>query len=116
MMVAPERFDELADQALASLPAWVQERLDNVEVIVEDHPPPGQPNLLGLYEGIPLTQRGMAYTFVPPDRITLFRSTIEWEAHGDPERLKEAVRHTVIHEIAHFFGISDERLHELGAY
>ena len=111
-----ERFERLAAEALDELPEWVQERLDNVDVLIEDRPPSGQPGLLGLYEGIPLTHRGNQYAGVLPDRITLFRRTIERVARGDDERLKEAVRHTVVHEIAHFFGISDERLRELGRY
>ncbi len=92
----------------------MKDRLDNVEVLVEDDPPPGQRNLLGLYEGIPLTQRGMWYTNALPDRITLFRTTIHHVAGDDPASLRRVVRDTVIHEIAHYFGISDERLDELG--
>jgi predicted Zn-dependent protease with MMP-like domain len=108
-----ERFDELADEALAGLPAWVKARLDNVEVLIEDAPPLDQPGLLGLYEGIPLTHRGLGYSGVMPDRITLFRSTIERLARGSDERLTRLVEETVIHEVAHYFGISDERLTEL---
>jgi predicted Zn-dependent protease with MMP-like domain len=111
---AKVRFEELAAEALDELPDWVRQRLDNVEVIVEDLPPPGQPGLLGLYEGIPLTKRHR-YSGVLPDRITLFRRTIESQAAGD-EDLKRVVRHTVVHEIAHFFGISDDRLRELKQY
>jgi predicted Zn-dependent protease with MMP-like domain len=112
---SPEEFDRLVSEALDSLPAWIQERLDNVEVLIEEHAPPGQPNLLGLYEGIPLTQRGMNYAGVLPDRITLFRRTIEGSSRSEDE-LRDAVRHTVIHEFAHFFGISDDRLRELDRY
>ena len=90
--------------------------MENVEVLLEDAPPPGQPGLLGLYEGIPLSQRGMSYAGVLPDRITLFRRAIEREARGSAERLREIVQHTVVHEIAHHFGISDDRLRELDAY
>jgi predicted Zn-dependent protease with MMP-like domain len=92
----------------------VKERLENIEVLVEDEPAPEQRNLLGLYEGVPLTQRGMWYTNVLPDRITLFRPTIERAAGGDPRAIERVVRDTVIHEVAHFFGISDARLDELG--
>jgi predicted Zn-dependent protease with MMP-like domain len=109
-----EEFERLAAEALDGLPAWVRGRLDNVEVVIEDAPPDDAPNLLGLYEGIPLTERGMDYTWALPDRITLYRSTIEAVAGPDPEELKAAVADTVIHEVAHFFGISDERLEELG--
>ncbi|HXF57738.1 MAG TPA: metallopeptidase family protein [Actinomycetota bacterium] len=108
-----QRFEALVAAALDDLPPWVQERLENVEVLIEDEPPEEDPELLGLYEGIPLTERGSDYAGVLPDRITLFRRPIEEEAE-DEEDLKEVVRETVVHEVAHFFGISDERLHELG--
>jgi predicted Zn-dependent protease with MMP-like domain len=109
-----DRFEKLAAEALDGLPAWVQDRLDNVEVVIEDSPPPETPNLLGLYHGIPLTRRGVHYTWALPDRIALYRSTIEAEAGGDDEALQRVIAETVIHEVAHFFGISDERLRELG--
>ncbi len=109
-----ERFDDLVASAIDGLPGWVHERLENVQVIVEDHPPGDAPDLLGLYEGIPITERGNEYTWALPDRITLYRTTIEHEAGGDPARVKRVVADTVVHEVAHFFGISDERLHELG--
>lgn len=110
------RFERLAAEALDGLPAWVLERMENVEVLIEDRPPRGAPGLLGLYQGVPLTERGDHYAFVPPDTITLFRSTIEREARGDEDRLREVVAHTVEHEVAHHFGISDDRLRELDAY
>jgi predicted Zn-dependent protease with MMP-like domain len=109
-----ERFEELVAEAIDALPAWVMERLDNVEVLVEDRPPGGEPGLLGRYHGIPLTQRGF-YAGVLPDTITLYRSTIERAARDDDE-LRRLVAHTVEHEVAHFFGISDDRLRELDAY
>ena len=112
-----ERFEELVAEALDELPAWVHERLDNVDVLIEDRPPGDQPrNLLGLYEGIPLTERGDGYFGVLPDRITLFKRNIEREAHGSEARLRRVVGETVVHEVAHFFGISDDRLDELGRY
>lgn len=100
-------------EALDGLPAWVLDRLENVEILVEDDPPPDQPNLLGLYEGIPLTRRNSGYFGVLPDRITLFRSTIESAARDD-RALRHIIGDTVVHEVAHFFGISDDRLRELG--
>ncbi|MEX2274744.1 MAG: metallopeptidase family protein [Actinomycetota bacterium] len=115
-MATRERFEELTAEALDALPEWVRQRMDNVEITVEDLPPDDQPNLLGLYYGIPLTERGDAYSGVMPDRITLYRATIEGVARGDPERLRETIAHTVRHEVAHYFGISDDRLHELEAY
>ncbi|MGH2740062.1 MAG: metallopeptidase family protein [Actinomycetota bacterium] len=111
---ASEQFDVLVGEALDGLPDWVKERLDNVEVILEEEPPAGEPRLLGLYEGIPLTERGQNYYGVLPDRISLYRRTILREAGGSADRLKQVVQDTVVHEIAHFFGISDERLRELG--
>jgi len=107
-------FDDLVAEAVASLPRWVRERLENVEIIVEEEPPEDDPDLLGLYEGVPLTERGLDYFGVLPDRVMLFRSTIETEAGDSPEELKRVIRDTVVHEVAHFFGISDDRLHELG--
>ena len=115
-MATREAFEELTAGAIDALPEWVRRRMDNVEITIEDLPPADQPNLLGLYYGIPLTQRGDGYTGVMPDRITLYRATIERVARGDPELLRETIAHTVRHEIAHFFGISDDRLHELEAY
>lgn len=113
-MVSRRRFEQLAAEALDGLPAWVLERLDNVEVIVEDEPPPGEA-LLGLYEGVPLTRRGEHYTWALPDRITLFQGPIERATRVARElALKEVIADTVIHEVAHFFGISEERLRELG--
>jgi predicted Zn-dependent protease with MMP-like domain len=107
------RFERLVAESLDGLPAWVRERLDNVEVLIEDDPPPGQ-HLLGLYEGIPLTERGTGYTWTLPDRITLYRRPIEQQAGPDEEAVREVVAETVVHEVAHFFGIDDERLEELG--
>lgn len=110
-----DRFEQLVGEALDELPPWIQERLDNVEVLIEDAPPRGRRDLLGLYEGIPLTERGLNYFGVLPDRITLFRSNIEVAARDD-EDLKRAVRQTIVHEFAHFFGISDDRLREIDRY
>ena len=107
-----KRFEELVDEAMAGLPAWVRERLDNVAVIVEEDAPEDDPDLLGLYEGVPLTDRGADYFGVMPDRIRLFRRVIEDEATDETD-VTRVVQETVIHEVAHFFGISDERLHDL---
>jgi predicted Zn-dependent protease with MMP-like domain len=113
-MVDRLRFEELTVEALDSLPAWVLERLENVEVIVEDRPPRDEPNLLGRYHGIPLTER-RHYAGVLPDTITLYRRTIERVAR-DEDDLRRVIAHTVEHEVAHFFGISDDRLRDLDAY
>ena len=114
--VTRERFEELVGEALDELPAWILETMDNVTVQVEDIPPPGQPGLLGLYRGIPLSQRGRGYTNVLPDTITLYRATILRSTGADERRLKAMVAHTVAHEVAHHFGISDARLLEIDAY
>jgi predicted Zn-dependent protease with MMP-like domain len=113
-MSDPRRFEELVAEAVDSLPEWVLERLENVEVLVEERPPPGEPNLLGRYHGIPLTRRSN-YWGVLPDTITLYRSTIERSAH-DEEELRGVIAHTVEHEVGHFFGISDDRLRDMGVY
>jgi predicted Zn-dependent protease with MMP-like domain len=102
-------------EALASLPGDLGEAVSNVAIVVEDEPPPGRP-LLGLYEGIPLTQRGSGYSGVLPDKITIYRGPLERLYGRDPEKLRRQIRHVVLHEVAHHFGISDERLEEIGRY
>ena len=110
------RFEDLVADALDSLPGWVIERLENIEVIVEDRPPRDDPHLLGRYHGVPLIKRGAFHSGpVLPDTITLYRRTIEREARDDAE-LKRVIAHTVEHEVAHFFGISDDRLREIERY
>ncbi len=116
MTVTPERFEELVVEAIDGLPAWVHDAMDNVSLLIEDFPPPGQPNLLGLYHGVPLSKRGGGYTNVLPDTITLYRATIVAVSGSSEERLRSQVARTVAHEVAHHFGISDERLLEIDAY
>jgi predicted Zn-dependent protease with MMP-like domain len=111
-------------EAVDRLPESLRERIDNLDIIVRSEPseadlaanrvPPGQ-TLMGLYTGVPLTKRGTGYDLVIPDLITIYQWPHE-EIAGGLEDLAAKVRHTVHHEIAHHFGISDERLHELGAY
>ena len=108
-------FDALVEDAIESLPDDLSGFMSNVAVVVEDEPPPGMP-LLGLYQGVPLTGRSSAYSGVPPDKITIYRGPIERMYGNDPETLRQQVRRVVLHEIAHHFGISDERLHELDRY
>jgi predicted Zn-dependent protease with MMP-like domain len=108
-------FDTAVADALATLPDDLRDRMSNVGIVVEDEPPRGLP-LLGLYEGIPLTERGAFYSAALPDKITLFRGPIEREFGGDPHRLRAGIRRVVLHEIAHHFGISDERLVEIDRY
>jgi predicted Zn-dependent protease with MMP-like domain len=86
-----------------------------VEIVVEDEPPTGRP-LLGLYRGVPLPRRSSTYSGVLPDKISIFGGPITRLAAGDADRLRREVRHVVLHEIAHHFGISDERLIELDRY
>jgi predicted Zn-dependent protease with MMP-like domain len=110
-------FEDLVAEALDSLPEDIASKMENVEVVVEDEPPvelrPRHGTLLGLYHGIPLTQRGTWYTSAMPDKISIYRGPITRYART-PEGIREQVRRTVIHEIAHHFGISDTRLRELG--
>jgi predicted Zn-dependent protease with MMP-like domain len=115
-MFAPDgELEEYAEQAVASLPAELRAQMSNVEIVVEDEPPPGS-RLLGLYQGIPLTRRGSGYAGALPDKITLYRGPLVRLYGHDPERLRIEVRRVVLHEIAHHFGISDERLVELDRY
>jgi predicted Zn-dependent protease with MMP-like domain len=119
-----QEFEQLVIEALDSLPPDIARMLDNVEVTVAGWPSPatlrnaglrpGQ-TLFGLYEGIPQTQRTSHYGLVLPDKITIFQGPIE-RIRRTPEGIREQVRKTVIHELAHHFGISDDRLRELGAY
>jgi predicted Zn-dependent protease with MMP-like domain len=108
-------FEREIEDALASLPRELREVISNVELIVEEEPPAGQP-LLGLYQGIPLTRRGSGYAGVLPDKITIYRGPLERLYGADRERLRRQIRRVVLHEVAHHFGISDERLEELGRY
>jgi predicted Zn-dependent protease with MMP-like domain len=108
-------FEQEVEEALASLPSDLSEAVSNVAVVVEDEPPPGQP-LLGLYQGIPLTRRGSGYAGVLPDKITIYRGPLERLYGHDPALLRRQIRHVVLHEVAHHFGISDERLEEIGRY
>jgi len=110
------RFARLVRNALAELPAGFRERMRNIAIVVEDEPTAeqtgGHGTLLGLYEGVPLTARGAMEPYLP-DRIYIFRGPIE-RMTASPRRQAAIVRDTVVHEVAHHFGISDERLEELG--
>ena len=108
-----ERFEELETGAMDTVPAELAALVDNCVVLVEDDPPAGDPDLLGLYDGTPLTERGQDYTMALPDRITIFRSPTLAMCESEEEVVEE-VRITVVHEIAHHFGIDDDRLHDLG--
>ena len=108
-------FEDSVEEALASLPDDLREAMSNIAIVVEDEPPAGQP-LLGLYEGIPLTERTSWYAGAPPDKISIYRGPLERLYGHDEELLERMIRRVVLHEIAHHFGISDERLEELGRY
>ena len=108
-------FERLVDDALDELPEDIRGVMSNIAVTVEDEPPPGQP-LLGLYQGVPLGRRGPYYAGALPDKITIYRGPIERMTGGNAELLRRQVRRTVLHEIAHHFGISDVRLVELDRY
>ena len=110
-----DELEEYTQAALESLPSELRERMSNVEIVVEEEPPPGQ-RLLGLYQGVPLTRRSSQYGAVLPDKITIFRGPLVRLYGHDPERLRREVRRVVLHEIAHHFGISDERLIEIDRY
>jgi predicted Zn-dependent protease with MMP-like domain len=108
----PARFEELVADALDEVPAELMALLDNVVVLVEDRNP-DEPDLLGLYEGYALTERGWDHSGALPDRIMIYREAI-CEICEDEDQVAEEVTITVVHEIAHHFGIDDDRLHALG--
>ena len=112
MDVDRAEFERLVEAALDDIPDEIASQVDNVVVLVEDDPPPDDPDLLGVYEGVALTDRGADHTGLP-DRITIFRRPL-LEMCADREELVHEIRVTVVHEVAHHFGIDDRRLHELG--
>jgi predicted Zn-dependent protease with MMP-like domain len=107
-----QRFDELVSDALDEIPPALARAIDNVVVLVEDRHP-DEPDLLGLYEGVALTERDSSYGGFLPDTITIYRGAL-LDVCDSEEQVVDEVTVTVIHEIAHHFGIDDERLHELG--
>jgi predicted Zn-dependent protease with MMP-like domain len=117
-------FERLVTQALDELPGDVLAHLDNVEVVVETAADPDTlrqvgardpMELLGFYHGVPLTERGQGYNLVLPDKISIYQLPIE-RLCRTPEAIRAQVKRTVIHELAHHFGIDDDRLRQLGAY
>ncbi len=105
-------FEELVTDALDELPAEISRLMDNVAIFVEDDPPAGE-DLLGLYEGVPMTERDTSYAMALPDRISIYRLPI-LRISADAAEARDQVEITVVHEVAHHFGIVDERLAELG--
>ena len=115
-MLEPELpFHVYAEEALDSLPPELRAKMSNVQIVVEEEPPSGE-RLLGLYQGVPLTRRGSGYAGVLPDKITIYRGPLLRLYGYEPERLRAEVRRVVLHEIAHHFGISDQRLVEIDRY
>jgi len=117
------QFEQLVDKALESLPPQFQQLLDNVAIFIEDRPSKSllkelgmsaNDTLLGLYEGVPQTERTSSYDLVTPDRITLFQRPIEDSCDTDTE-VAEEIRRTILHEVGHHFGIDDDRLDEIEA-
>lgn len=106
-------FEDAVADALDAVPAELMGLLDNVVFLVEEEPPADEPDLLGLYEGTPLTARGDGWAGSLPDRITLFRGPLT-RLCEDRDELRAEIAVTVVHEIAHHFGIDESRLHELG--
>ena len=113
MDVSPERFAELVEAAFDAIPAELTALLDNVALFIEDEPPADDPDLLGYYDGVALTERDTTYGGVLPDRIVVIRSTTLDVCETEDEVIEE-IGITVAHEIAHHFGLDDERLHALG--
>jgi len=122
--VTEDDFYDLVDQAIAAIPPQFAVRLDNVEILVEDFPSwntmrlakiGSKWQLLGFYHGIPLTERTSGYNLITPDKISIYRRPIEAQVNT-PEELAALVRRVVLHEVAHYFGIDDDRLVEIGAY
>ncbi|MCA9342684.1 metallopeptidase family protein [Candidatus Saccharibacteria bacterium] len=118
--VSQSEFEELVNKAIDALPKKYLARLNNVVIVTEDEPTPEQriklhlhngQTLYGLYEGIPMTQRGTNYNMVLPDKITIFKLPIEYGANNYTE-LQEQVRHTLWHEVAHFFGLNHDAIYQ----
>jgi predicted Zn-dependent protease with MMP-like domain len=106
-------FEDHVRAALDALPPELRAAMENVEIVVEDENPE-DPDLLGLYLGIPLTERDSGYSGALPDKIAIYRVPLEEEFGHDPALLEEEIGITVVHEVAHHFGIDDDRLAELG--
>jgi predicted Zn-dependent protease with MMP-like domain len=119
-----EDFEEVVADTMERLDERFKARLDNVAIVVEEWPDRWtlqlagvghREQLLGFYHGVPLTERTQAYGMVTPDKISIYRQPL-MRYYRTPEALREGIRHTVLHELAHYFGLSDDRLRELGAY
>jgi predicted Zn-dependent protease with MMP-like domain len=111
--LSPQEFEAAVDEALSTIPAELRAQLRNIAILVEPECPPGEEELLGVYDGIPLTERDESWVGALPDRITLFQGPLERMCETREDLLEE-IAVTVVHEIGHYFGIDDERLHDLG--
>jgi predicted Zn-dependent protease with MMP-like domain len=112
--MSPDEFERAVEEGLAAIPDDLARAMSNVAIIVEDDSPADGPELLGLYQGVPLTERGEWWAAgTLPDRITIFRRPI-LRACATPDEVAHQVTVTVVHEVAHHFGIDDDRLRELG--
>jgi predicted Zn-dependent protease with MMP-like domain len=112
VQMSPQQFEELVSDALDQIPQELAKAIDNVVILVEARNPE-EPSLLGLYEGVALTERDSFYAGSLPDAITIYRDAL-LDICDTQEQVVEEVAITVVHEIAHHFGIDDDRLHELG--
>jgi predicted Zn-dependent protease with MMP-like domain len=117
--MTPTEFEQLVNEGIAAIPKKFRDLLDNVAITIDDVPTPEQlakshlqPGwmLFGLYEGVPQTKRGNPYVVTMPDKITIFRLPIMAQAADDPEAIKEIVKNTVWHEVAHYFGMDEQRV------
>ncbi len=119
-----EQFEALVLEALETMPEQFREALDNVDIVVEEWPSwntmrmarvRSKYGLLGFYHGVPLTERTSGYNLVSPDKISIYQKPIEAQC-TTPDQVRDLVHRVVLHELAHHFGIDDDRLHEIGAY
>lgn len=117
-----QEFEAFVNDGFSAIPPLYMEKLDNVAIVIEDEPTAEQrkklklrcdETLFGLYEGIPLTKRGTGYSLVVPDKITIFKLPIVAASGGDKKRMREHVRHTLWHEIAHYYGLDHGQIHRL---
>lgn len=112
MQISDDEFDALVEEEFDALPPELTTDIDNLVILVDDEPEEGE-DLLGIYEGVALTERDTTYAGMLPDRITLFRGPLT-RAVADVEELRDEIHVTLVHEIGHYHGIDEKRLHELG--
>lgn len=118
MWVSRKRFEELVERAVEELPEFFKEKLENVAIVIEDVPPPEVqrelgPDILGLYQGVPLPERSVWSQYPYPDVIAIYQRNIEAICRSEAEIIQQ-IKETVMHEIGHYFGLDEEKLRELG--